>query len=160
MASFSAHIEQAKKNLVFLGEITNSKNYEWQVTVCFYAAVHLINAHLAIKLDQHYRSHGQVDHAINSRNKTSIARLTDELYLAYNKLHNLSKRARYLINENPDNKENNGFFTYSVHLQKSIRNLDTLLKFFHETYKIDFNKIKVNCIDLKGKYESRFFAIV
>jgi len=116
MANYNAHITQAKKNLYFLNSITDTNNFEWQVTVCFYVAVHLINAHLAKQVNQHYRSHGQVDLAINSRNPMSPARLTDDLYLAYNKLFNLSRRARYLIHDDKENTDTKEFLTYSIHL--------------------------------------------
>ncbi len=62
MASFQDHISQAKCNLRFLGSVNNQiKNtWDWQVTVAFYVAVHMINARIADKANLHYRSHEAV----------------------------------------------------------------------------------------------------
>jgi hypothetical protein len=48
VALFEENIAQAKSNLNFL-ETVNQKignYYDWQVTICFYTAGHLVNAHL------------------------------------------------------------------------------------------------------------------
>jgi len=101
-----------------------------------------------------------VDIAINSRNPLSPAHLTDELYIAYNKLYNLSRRARYLIHEDPKNPDNSEFLTYSKHLEKAIKNLEKLLLFFKTNYGVAFDINKVKCVDLREKYKSDFFIII
>ena len=62
MADFDSHVLQAKRNLEFIGSITSTENFEWQVTISFYVAVHLINAHLARSSNLHYRTHNQVEY--------------------------------------------------------------------------------------------------
>ncbi len=160
MASYNSHITQANKNLTFLQQISHTENYEWQVTVCFYVAVHLINAHIAQKANLHYRTHNQVEHAINPHNVLSVSKLTEPDFLAYSKLHNLSRRARYLIHDDMDNLTSTECFTYSKHLAKSLKNLDILLSFFENSYSLSFDTTEVKCIDLKGKFSSKYFKIV
>jgi hypothetical protein len=160
MASYGSHLAQANKNLQFLQSISPIENYEWQVTVCFYVAVHLVNAHLAIKANLHYRTHSQVEQAINPFNNLSPYKLNDTDFLAYSKLHNLSRRARYLIHDNMDNRDATECLTYSKHLAKSLKNLDSLLSFFEKNYAYTFNQTTVKCIDLKSNFTSKYFKIV
>ena len=160
MASFESHVLQAKKNLNFIGLITNTNNYEWQVTVCFYVAVHLINAHIAKLANLHYRTHNQVEEAINPFSNLSITKLPEDQFKAYAKLQNLSRRARYLIHDDLNNLDSREFFTYSVHFAKSIKNLDIILTYFENTYGEKFDSITVKCIDLKGKFSSNYFTII
>ena len=158
MASFVEHINQAKSNLDFLDLVSNKvqSHWDWQVTVSFYTAVHLINAHIATKSNQHYRSHELVNNAINPFNQTSITKLPEELYTSYMKLQNLSRRARYLCHDDPRNHDKKGFLTYDKHFSKSITHLEKLLSFMATEYSISFNSISINCIELRGKKFTHF----
>ena len=121
MATFNEHISQAKKNLSFLEKINSECNdyWDWQVTTCFYVAVHLANAHISEKSNIHYRTHVDVKHALNPEIQLSITKFSDENYTAYVKLMNLSRRARYLCHDNTNNKNaENAYFTHSIHLKK------------------------------------------
>jgi hypothetical protein len=160
MASYEAHVLQAKNNFKFIGLITNTNNYEWQVTVCFYVAVHLINAHIAKLANQHFRTHNQVEEAINPYNILSITKLSEDQFKAYVKLQNLSRRARYLIHDDITNLDSKEFFTYSKHLGKAIKNLEIILAYFENAYGEKFESISVQCIDLKNKYTSKYFKIM
>ncbi len=159
MANFSEHINQAKKNLQFLSEINKNTNdsWDWQVTVCFYVAVHLVNAHIAQKANQHYRSHEQVKEALNPYNALSLSKLTEGNFLAFDKLQNLSRRSRYLCNDTIADKDIKAFFTYDKHLSKSLKNLDKILGFIVSEYKESFLPIELYCIELKGQ-TLNFFA--
>lgn len=150
MASFQEHINQAKKNLLFLNTINNeiSECWDWQVTVCFYVSVHLVNAHIANKTNQHYRSHEQVNEALNPFKPLSIAKLSEEEYKAYIKLQGLSRRSRYLCSDNLAVKKTQAFFTYDRHLSKAIKNLDRLLNFIKKEYSVEFDILRINCIDI------------
>jgi len=158
LASFEEHTRQVRHNLKFLESINklDSANWDWQVTTCFYIAVHLINAHIARKSDQHYRSHELVNNAINPFNRISITKLSEELYISYIKLQNLSRRARYLCHDNPENRSTSGHVTYEKHFSKSLYHLDALLTFIESEYQVKFETISIDSLDLKGRSFSHF----
>ncbi len=160
MASFQEHINQASKNLQFLCDVNSNINdsWDWQVTISFYAAVHLINAHVAKTSNQHYRSHEDVSNAINPFNTLSPSRLPEDIYLSYTKLQALSRRSRYLINEQKENRETKAFFTYDKHFSKAIKNIDVVLKYIEKSYSVSFPKTSISCIELK-KSPLTFFNV-
>ena len=158
MASFQNHIDQAKHNLSFL-EISNHSSdvhWDWQVTVSFYVAVHLVNAHIAKKSNLNYRSHEQVDQAINPYNQLSLTRLTESDYLAYSKLQGLARRARYLCHEERTNRTTDAQFTYDKHFSRAIKHLEIILSFVSEEYNITFPVVKLRCVELKNKTFKHF----
>ena len=146
MAEFSDHIQQSLKNLGFLQQINERINdcYDWQVTVSFYVALHIVNAHLS-HADLQYRKHVDVKNILNPHNKLSTLRLPDDEYVSYMSLQSLSRRSRYLVNEQKLN-DNLPAFTNEKHLIKAIKNLDTIIKFFSEKYKLDIPNIKIKCV--------------
>jgi len=137
MATFSDHIAQAKHNNGFCEFICKNSDafYDWRVTVNFYTCIHLINAHLAYIEDAHYRRHSDVEDAINPYNKGTCS-LPKEIFLSYKKLHNLSRRSRYLINEKMSNHEECVHHTSENHYKKSVNRLSEIASFFEEKYKI------------------------
>lgn len=151
MASFHDHIAQANRNLDFLEQSNKSITtfWDWQVTAAFYVGVHLINAHLVQKSGLSFRSHQQVDEAINPFNQLSVTRLSETNYLAYDKLQGLARRARYLCNEDRGNKATMVHFTYDKHFARAVRNLDMLIGFMEKEYGVTLRKISVKCIELK-----------
>jgi hypothetical protein len=158
LATFEEHISQAKKNLSFLSKINQDCNeyWDWQVTTCFYVAVHIANAHISKKSNMHYRTHVDVKNALNPEIQLSLSKFSEENYLAYVKLLNLSRRARYLCHENPTNKDlTNGFFTYDVHMNKALKNLNKLLVYMEREYGVKFDKSHIRCISLTE--ETEFF---
>lgn len=159
MASFLEQIQQVKRNINFLSSINANCNqyWDWEVTVAFYASVHLVNAILAHKLNVHYRSHEQVQNAINPFNAINLAGFNEDAYLAYTKLQGLSRRARYLINEGNNNRSENSHSTYSIHFFRSLKHLNTLLCFFEQSFPdFKFEPINIDCLDLKAK-DLQFF---
>ncbi|SFS81492.1 hypothetical protein [Lutibacter maritimus] len=164
MGTFAEHITQSRNNLDFLSKVnTNINNsWDWQVTVCFYSALHLMNAHIVSKTHKNYLSHNQVAEVINPFNSLSVAKLDEETYLSYNKLVQLSRRARYLLSENFTKKGivdvQPACITYSKHFKKSIYHLDKVLSFICKNYNVNFGKINISCIDLKG-LEYTYFTI-
>ncbi|MBN8823366.1 MULTISPECIES: hypothetical protein [unclassified Spirosoma] len=145
------HIAQANRNLDFLEQANQSLNpfWDWQVTAAFYVGVHLINAHLAQKSGLSFRSHQQVDEAINPFNQLSLTKLSETNYLAYDKLQGLARRARYLCNEDRANKVASAHFTYDKHFARAIRNMDILISFIEKEYNVTLKRIAVKCIELK-----------
>ena len=166
MASFSEHIEHAKKNVVFLSTINSTieESWDWQVTVCFYTALHLINAHIVQKSNFNYISHGKVDEIINPYNTVSPAKLGEDIYTSYTKLFQLSRRSRYLLNDNfnrntPREDVLRASFTYSKHLKKAIHHLDLIIHFINVEYSENFPLVDIKCLDLNGK-TFKYFKIV
>jgi hypothetical protein len=158
---FEDHIKQAKSNLSFIGIINHSapNHFDWQVTACFYTALHLVNAHLA-QFGQQYRNHTDVKDVINPYNLTSVMKLSPDAYTAYESLFSLSRRARYLISKKDDNMMTDApFFTHDKHLAKSIRHLEALCRYFDDLYTLDLPKIPISCHQLKNKTEFQFFDL-
>jgi len=144
MPDFNEHLNQAKRNLKFLEIANQPGNYfDWQVTVCFYSALHVINAHLAHCNNSHYRTHIQVDEAINPFNQFSSSKLDSETYTAYSSLMKLSRRSRYLVNENLENHSPNVHFTHEKHLKKALIHLDKVLHFFSNRYRATFDELTI-----------------
>ncbi|MEP3387734.1 MAG: hypothetical protein ABJO02_06085 [Reichenbachiella sp.] len=158
MASFDEHINQAQSNLSFLDSINKSNDsfWDWHVTVSFYTAVHLINAHIAKKSNQHYRSHELVNNAINPFNSISTTKFSEELYTSYMKLQNLSRRARYLCHDDPKNRDIKAFLTYDKHFSKAIIHLDKIINYMVAEYSVNFTITNLSCIELKNKSLSNF----
>ena len=158
MAKYDDHIQQARRNLIFLASINNSIKdcFDWQVTVCFYTALHFVNAHLS-KYGLQYRKHKDVNFALNFANTTSPARLPEDEYVAYTALQSLSRRSRYLVNEKDKNLgSEQAFFIYDKHLARGVRHLNRLLEHFDALYKIQVEPISINCPELKAG-ELKFF---
>ncbi|MFI5136565.1 MAG: hypothetical protein ACHQIM_01975 [Sphingobacteriales bacterium] len=149
MANFDDHIRQAKGNLSILSEFNNkiANGWDWQVTIAYYIAVHLMNAHLAKKANLHYKTHEQVKNALFSA--TSVGKIPEDVYLSYVKLEGLSRRSRYLCHENNAGLESLPYLTYDKHFKKALKNLDRILKFFDGEYKISFKAINIDCIEVK-----------
>ncbi len=141
MAQVDEHIAQVKKNLNFLNNISQiPESLDWQVTVCFYSALHLINAHLASNGLQ-YRKHSDVDNAINPFNKIKLCALPQEVYTAYSSLYKLSRRSRYLVDLKDNNiNSNQGCLIYEKHLGRALKHLDTILIHFVDKFNL---KLKV-----------------
>jgi hypothetical protein len=157
VASFQEHIQQSKRNLSFLEQVNANSNtyWDWQVTVAFYVAVHLINSHIFQKLSLNYRSHEQVNDAINPY-KLSPSKLEPDYYLAYAKLQGLARRSRYLCNDDLSNRATNAHFTYDKHFARAIKNLDILIDFVKKEYRVEFDKITISCVELKNQQLKNF----
>jgi len=157
MAEFNEYITQAKSNIDFLISVDNSiPNYwDWKVTTSFYIAVHLINAHLKHKLGFTYRTHKEVENAINFDNSTSIGKVPEDIYVAYSIISKLSRRSRYIVHEK-DPKTEVVCLTYDRHFKKALVHLDTLLDFISSTYQVNFDSIEIDCVELQ-KINLKYF---
>lgn len=163
MADFTEHISQANRNLTFLEKInTNVEDcYDWQVTTSFYTGVHLVNAHIASQINQHYRSHEDVDNCLNPFKGDAKCRLSQDAYLNYKKLQGLSRRSRYLCSESFDNKETRLRLTFDKHLYKAMKNLDALIFYLNQIYpgRLIKNRIKLKCPGLT-RDSLKFFEVI
>ena len=161
MATFDEHIIQAKRNLIFLSE-TNLKNqsfWDWQVTISYYVAVHLLNAHLAKTANLHYRTHEDVKNAINPYNPLAICKVDIEIYLCYAKIEGLSRRARYLCHDDTKNYSQDNHFTYDKHFAKTIKKLDIIVSYFANLYSLNFTTLKIFCGDLTTNTNLKNFKV-
>ena len=161
MALFDEHIAQAMSNFRFLETVNRNVTnyYDWQVTVCFYSALHLVNAHLT-KHSLQYRQHKDVNHALNPEVAVSVSKLPMDEYEAYIGLQRLSRRSRYLVNEKDGNvSTEKGFFTYEVHLGRAIRNLDKLMIYFDTKYSLSLPSISINCAELRTQDKLKHFLL-
>lgn len=158
MASFQEHLNQAKENLKFLEQVNQNLNnfWDWQVTVCFYVAIHLVNAHLA-NLDIHYESHNKIENAINPYTTLAPGKFNEERYIAYMKLKGLSNRSRYLRKERTKTTSEKAFFTYDIHLGRSIRHLEIIINYLDDLYKLEINPIKITCREIRPKEKLNYF---
>jgi uncharacterized protein (UPF0332 family) len=129
------HIAQANSNLEFLEKIWQFEHHDdWKVTVTFYSALHIINAHLADK-GFDFRKHIDVDHAINFANTMSTARLPEKEYLAYKKLSVLSRISRYMVSS--DSPSHSRVLIKTKHVAKAQKNLKTIIAHFvHKGFEI------------------------
>lgn len=152
MAGFEDHITQAQRNLSFLEKVNNQINDypDWQVTICFYTALHFVNAHLST-FGLQYRRHNDVKHALNPKVPLSTSKLPEEEYIAYVTLQMLSRRSRYLVNEKEVTSDR-AFFTYDKHLAKALIHLDRLIQFFNKKYNLNIDKVSVKCLELHPQH--------
>lgn len=157
MADLQAHVKQAKKNLATLSETSQKikDSWDWQVTMSYYAAVHLMNGHLAAKVNLHYKTHKDVKIALFDERLS--CKLPDDIYYAYVSLENLSRRSRYLCHEDSQMDNTHEFKTFDRHLKKALYNLDIILKYFSAEYKLSFEKLPIDCLEIKASSYNYFF---
>jgi len=151
MADYQDHIKQANKNLTILGGINNqfNQNWDWQVTAAYYTAVHLMNGHLAKTANLHYKTHADVKNALFA--SLSPCKVPDDIYTAFVKLENYSRRSRYLCHEDVEKTDDSlVYLTYDRHLKKSLGYLDKILSFFSSKYGESFEEISIKCLELKN----------
>lgn len=163
MADFIDHIAKVTHNLKILQEVNKiNDSCDWQITICYYTSVHLIDGYLAREGNLHFMSHGLVDSAINPFNQLAVHKLDEELYLCYEKLSNLSRQSRYLCSEQKNKRNDNPEKTYSSsqkHLKKAIINLDKLLRFFSKKYDLNIDKVTLICTEFSSNTNLDFFKI-
>jgi len=164
MPSFGAHLSQAKSNLAFLEHTNHSlpEQWDWQVTICFYIAVHLANAYLSDKEHQHYQTHSKRDLALNPFNRAARHAWPEDEYYAYEDLSALSRRSRYLCSEGDDrgnyDVRRKAFLTNEKHLLTALANLDLVMTHFENVYNLDLPVLTVTCADLKTTGLTHFKA--
>lgn len=160
MADFSKHLSQAKRNLNFLGQIESKNAYDWKVTVSFYTALHLMNAHVA-QVNMHYITHWELDAIINPYNTISICKLDEDTYRDYKALLNLSRRSRYLLNENdPRADVEHAFFTDERHYKKALKHLNSIMKYMFNKYTNDFPITEITSVNINALDYFKFVSVV
>ena len=152
MADFQSHIKQSKHNFSVLeqlnAKVTNS--IDWQITICFYTALHLIDAYLAKEGDIHYNKHTEVRKAIWFDEPLSVFKLPEDICLAYRSLENLSRKARYLCSDTDGQRNKEKGVAHIVKdkdLYKALKKCAVIIEYFANKYPIEvhFNNIKIVC---------------
>jgi hypothetical protein len=97
MADFNRHLLRVQENVEFLKQIRTlqPRNWDWEVTVCYYVAVHLVNAHLA-KSNLHPITHDETKKIINPQGVFDNQRLPEKVYEEFMFLTNQSRVSRYM----------------------------------------------------------------
>jgi len=145
MPNFEEHNIQADKNISFLNLLQTSTDiyFDWKVTAAFYTSVHIINAHLAKTIDKHYQRHRDVEEALNPYNQLSVSKIDEETYLSYKRLHNLSRRSRYLIHEDAKNRqEERPHYISENHFKKAKNRLQEIINYFENRYEVKYETVK------------------
>lgn len=159
MPDYNAHIGQANVNLNLIERLIDDDYWDWKVTIAFYAALHIINAHIARISDLHYRKHidtlNAIDPAFNKPTKTD-----SDTHIAYRTLQNLSRRARYLTGANTGSS-GAPKFTNEKHFAKAMRHLNTIIAYFDNIYS-DFSvyKISVRCSEISNPQSLSHIKVV
>lgn len=151
MPDYQEHENQAQHNLSFLCDVNHrlDKYLDWQVTICFYAALHLINSHLRRSLREvDFATHEIVNNYINPSGRIKDTRLDEDTYASYRALQTLSRRARYLRNEKAPEKST---FTGDKHLGKAIFHLDKIMLFMQNSHGFTHEPVEINSPSLQGK---------
>lgn len=99
VAQFEDHVHRAKKNLEVLGVLNRYSHvdYSWQVTLCFYTAVHLINSHLSYVAGETFNTHVSTLNRIDPGSPLNIHAVSHTAYKAYLRLHNRSCEAAIYV---------------------------------------------------------------
>lgn len=161
MANFEDHIKQATRNLKFLEHTnkTTSDHWDWQVTIGYYVGVHLVNGHLAKRANLHYSKHIEVLNAINCSNPLSPARFDEESYVSFKLLSILSRRSRYLIDDDDSRDRTSdsvAFYSSEKHFAKSIRHLQNVIRFIESSHSVVIPPIKIESHRLRTESFSHF----
>lgn len=135
-----------------------SPNSDWQVTIGFYTAVHIINAHLAT-FNLHYQTHESVKNAISPFGNIEALRVPENVYKAYVKLQSLSRRSRYLVNDSTS-ENSEASFTHDVHLARALRHLDSILLYYCGKYPASFDSIHIKCRELGQTEQLKHYILL
>lgn len=88
------HLKQAKSNKSFYEQAFQDGPFcDWQITVCFYTALHLIEAHFANTYGWHSYGHRDRDRKLGKMVQREPRKQI--LYDRYSDLYDMSIRARY-----------------------------------------------------------------
>lgn len=160
MATFDEHLTQAKRNIAFLEHLSSTGKFiDWQITACFYVAVHLANAHIAKQEGKNFRAHIDVTDSLNPF-KNYPSKVSETVFTSFQRLHNLSRKARYLV---PPSSENDGVVPacYAVpkHLITAVQSLDVIIQGFKDIHRFSLPKIQFTSSEI-FRYQLKHFDIL
>ena len=118
---------------------------DWQITLCFYSALHLIKSHLAHNKVT-ARTHDDVSNFISNSQLVfaGIVGVPKDVQNAYTYLYKHSREARYLFPDggDPDNDVAPPVFS-DADLIEAVRRLNSIMKFYQSKYGNTFKKTAV-----------------
>lgn len=88
------HKSQAEHNYEFIQQIDRGLFQDWFITVCFYMALHYVDAH-AILRNIAFENQKEDEVSPHIKRLRYVRRNLPQLYLGYNRLYNESRSARY-----------------------------------------------------------------
>lgn len=144
MASENQHITQAKRNLLFLSNVNKYCNsyWDWQITISFYVAVHLVNAHIFSKIGKHFEDHSKIMQHIDCYSNLP-SRLPENILVSFRTIRELSRKSRYLKGISDNSYV--ALYVAETDLARALLNLDSIMKFYSKEYNIEFKEIKLDC---------------
>ena len=93
------HIEQAKHNELFLADLEidyPTIYFDWKVTICFYIAIHYLQALADYKNIEIGETHNDIERNVNPNSRwTPIMRISNGAWRNYKDLFKYSQIARY-----------------------------------------------------------------
>lgn len=137
---FEDHVHRAKSNLEVLAVLNRYAHldYSWQVTLCFYTAVHLINSHLLYSAGETFKTHVSTLDRIDPGSAMNVNAVSLTAFKAYLRLHNRSREARYLCKVNDSGhvvRNHQGVVRMKHrHLIQCVSDLDAVLIDFTSRY--------------------------
>lgn len=159
MATFEEHLAQAKSNIAFLEHLSSTGKYiDWQITACFYVAVHLANAHIAKQESKNFRAHIDVTDSLNPFNDFP-SKVSEPVFISFQRLHNLSRKARYLVPPmSPDVSIAPACYAAPKHLITAVQSLDVIIQGFKDIHRFALPKIQFTSSEF-FKYRLKHFDI-
>lgn len=161
MASYEEHFSRAISDLQTLKSCNHNKHIpsHWQVTMAYYIAVQLVDAHFA-KSNYHPENHDKRKLNFSPYCLTVSHRADDITYADYVFLENLSRRARYMCNDNGTPSPEKAVPTRDKQLTKAFRLLDTIMKFMTTKHGVVFPIIDIHSTDFTNINTLKHFKVI
>ncbi len=142
----SIYKDQAEKNLRILEDVSREIRSctEWQITIAFYAALHLVKSHLA-HCGFDCGDHTQLFGYLSGEDEKSTA-IEPTLFDHYQALYKMSRRARYLFpkggNPAPNSSNTAPIFT-DQDLFVALGYLSEVMAFYAKNYEVKFREYTI-----------------
>lgn len=137
------HFNQAQHNLRLLEQINQSQQFwDWQTTILFYSALHLVNGHIFRTTGTRYNSHSDVANIIHHLNPNP-ASLPKQFGIDYGKLQNLSRTARYLYDS--ESKEDRIVKSGQDNLVKAVYLYEKVCAVICPMHHVQLSSIQITC---------------
>ncbi len=139
MPNPSQHLLQFEHNnntLSLLCRISPFDSWDWKITICFYAALHLIHTHLA-ESNSHPTTHNELKKIINPFSSSDkLKKISFASWENYSALENRSRKSRYLLNFKIIGGSEKEF-------RKALKNYNTILVEFNKIYPGKIKKFEI-----------------
>lgn len=138
------HIKKVIHNLNVISQLEaqGSPYRDWQITLCFYSALHLTRYHLQASANYTCTTHEDAKDRLHWQNTMPFSRMDKEPYQAYADLEGFSRRARYIPEISPE--------TFEKDYIRAIQRLDKVMHYFDSKYSLSLPKTQIKCPRLIG----------